>query len=127
MGFFDLFKPISETLNKAIDLIPTEENKLKVKSEFIKVLNEAQNNLEKELTKRVQTDMNSDSFLSKNIRPIVCIVFTIYIFALPFIHDVHQSILDLYTNIAISVYGFYFGSMSLEKIVPAFFKKNEKG
>lgn len=125
MAFFDFFKPVTDVVNNALDLIPTEQKKFQAQAEFLKALHQVQADIDTELTKRLQADINSDSFLSKNIRPAVCILFTIYIFALPFIHDVHQAILDLYTNIAISVYGFYFGSMSLEKIVPAFFKKKE--
>ncbi|PAF49861.1 hypothetical protein BKH41_00735 [Helicobacter sp. 12S02232-10] len=126
MGWLsDIFKPVTDVANKAIDLIPTEEGRLKARAEFLKTIAEAQSKLDSEITKRQASDMASDSFLAKNIRPAVCIVFTIYIFILPFLHDIPTPIMDLYTNIAISVYGFYFGSMSLEKIAPLFFKKKD--
>lgn len=78
--------------------------------------------MEKEISSRWQADMKSDSWLSKNIRPlvlaflVVCTVLMIFIDAgtIQFVvDDEWKSLLQL---VLITVIGAYFGGRSLEKV-----------
>jgi len=75
---------------------------------------------QQELTKRQQADMASDSWLSKNIRPLSLIaLFVAYIvFALmsAFDMDTNESYTMLLGQWGQLAFGFYFGSRGLEKI-----------
>ena len=77
--------------------------------------------MEKEITSRWQADMNSDSWLSKNIRPltlaflVVCTVLMIFIDAGSIIFVVEEKWTDLLQIVLITVIGAYFGGRSLEK------------
>ena len=74
-----------------------------------------------ELTKRMQADMNSDSWLSKNIRPITLLfILTIYtVFAAMSAAniDVHQPFVELLGQWGMLIMSFYFGGRTLEKII----------
>lgn len=78
-------------------------------------INEAQ-----ELTKRQQADMASDSWLSKNIRPIslIALFFAYIIFALmsAFGIDTNEQYTMLLGQWGQLAFGFYFGSRGLEKL-----------
>jgi hypothetical protein len=117
---------------KIVDrLIPDPETKAKAQfelakmaqeGELAKLANEAklfeveQNNL----TDRWKADMASDSWLSKNIRPMSLIaIFTGYFtFAMmsAFGYNANESYVQLLGNWGMLVFGAYFGSRSLEKI-----------
>jgi len=53
------------------EVITSKEEKLILKNEFQKLINEQEAIIEQEVTKRWEADMNSDSWLSKSIRPLV--------------------------------------------------------
>lgn len=112
-------------------LIPDPEAKAKAQldlakmaqdGELAKMANETklyeteQNNT----TDRWKADMSSDSWLSKNIRPMSLIaIFTGYFtFAMmsAFGYDANESYVQLLGNWGMLVFGAYFGSRSLEKI-----------
>jgi hypothetical protein len=71
-------------------------------------------------TERWTADMSSDSWLSKNIRPMSLIaIFTGYFtFAMmsAFGHNANEAYVQLLGNWGMLVFGAYFGSRSLEKI-----------
>lgn len=71
-------------------------------------------------TERWSADMSSDSWLSKNIRPMSLIaIFTGYFtFAMmsAFGHNANEAYVQLLGNWGMLVFGAYFGSRSLEKI-----------
>ena len=71
-------------------------------------------------TERWSADMSSDSWLSKNIRPLSLIaIFTGYFtFAMmsAFGHNANEAYVQLLGNWGMLVFGAYFGSRSLEKI-----------
>jgi hypothetical protein len=75
---------------------------------------------QQELSKRHTADMASDSWLSKNIRPLsLCALFAAYImFALmsTFDMDTNESYTMLLGQWGQLAFGFYFGSRGLEKI-----------
>ena len=73
-----------------------------------------------ELTKRQEADMASDSWLSKNIRPmtLIAILAGYFTFAMmsAFGYNANESYVTLLGNWGMLVFGAYFGSRSLEKI-----------
>ena len=77
--------------------------------------------MEKEITSRWQADMKSDSWLSKNIRPltlaflVVSTVLLIFIDAGVINFVVEAKWTDLLQLVLITVIGAYFGGRSLEK------------
>jgi len=75
-----------------------------------------------ETTKRWQADMTSDSWLSKNVRPLI-VMFLTLVLAVFIILDsytnkfiVKEDWIGLLTSLLLLVYGAYFGGRSLEKI-----------
>lgn len=75
---------------------------------------------QKAVSERWTADMNSDSWLSKNIRPmsLIAILFGYFIFAMmsAFGYNANESYVTLLGNWGMLVFGAYFGSRSLEKI-----------
>jgi uncharacterized membrane protein (DUF106 family) len=82
---------------------------------------------QEELTKRLQADMASDSWLSKNIRPMALIaVFAAYfLFALmsAYGHNANEEYVTLLGQWGMLIFSFYFGSRGAEKIAEMWSKK----
>ena len=83
--------------------------------------------MEAELTERLKLDMKSDSWLSKNIRPMTLIFMTLVVALLSFATIFNSQFTDhqletikewipFFQTIMLTIYGFYFGSRGLEKI-----------
>jgi hypothetical protein len=78
--------------------------------------------MQKQVTERWKVDMNSDSWLSKNIRPIVLVFLVVATILLIFIDAgtirfvVEDKWTDLLQLVLITVIGAYFGGRSLEKV-----------
>lgn len=76
---------------------------------------------QQELTKRQQADMMSDSWLSKNIRPmtLLFILGGYFIFAMmsAFGMETNKSYVELLGQWGMLIMSFYFGGRTLEKIV----------
>ena len=78
--------------------------------------------MEKNITERWKMDMQSDSWLSKNIRPLVLVFLVVSTVLLVFIDagvisfEVKASWVDLLQLVLITVIGAYFGGRSLEKV-----------
>jgi hypothetical protein len=83
---------------------------------------------QQELTKRHEADMASDSWLSKNIRPMMLIaLFVAYVgFALASVFDLDTktAYVDLLGQWGMLAFGFYFGSRGAEKVAEIWSKKN---
>jgi len=126
---------IFEIGNKLIDkLIPDPEAKAKAQQELIKLQQEGRlaelnaDNIEaQELTKRQQADMASDSWLSKNIRPMTLIAILVgyFVFAMmsAFEMNANESYVRLLGDWGMLIMSFYFGGRTLEKIIDM---KNKK-
>ena len=75
-----------------------------------------------EVTKRWQYDMQSDSWLSKNIRPISLAFLTLSLFIYIILDSCLESFkiakewISLLSSLLLLVYGGYFGARSMEKI-----------
>ncbi len=78
--------------------------------------------MQKQVTERWKVDMNSDSWLSKNIRPLVLVFLVVATVLLIFIDagtisfKVEDKWTDLLQLVLITVIGAYFGGRSLEKV-----------
>ena len=78
--------------------------------------------MQKQVTERWKLDMNSDSWLSKNIRPLVLVFLVVATVLLIFIDagvitfQVQDKWTDLLHLVLITVIGAYFGGISLEKV-----------
>lgn len=113
-------------------LIPDPEAKAKAQleltkmaqdGELAKMANESkmyeleQNNL----TERMQADMTSDSWLSKNIRPMTLIYILVAYMVLAILDaaalDIADSFVELLGQWGMLVMSFYFGGRTLEKIM----------
>jgi uncharacterized membrane protein (DUF106 family) len=113
---------------KVLDkFIPDPEAKAKAQKELLQMQQEGKlaelnaDNIEaQELTKRQEADMGSDSWLSKNIRPLslIALFFAYIIFAVMSAFGINTN--DNYTMLLGQwgqlAFGFYFGSRGLEKI-----------
>ena len=130
--------PLADLLNiggKLIDkLIPDPEAKAKAQAELLKMQQDgrlaelqADSKEAEELTKRLQADMASDSWLSKNIRPMILIaVFVAYfVFAVAsaFGINVTQAYVELLGQWGMLSVSFYFGSRGMEKVAEIWNKK----
>ena len=75
-----------------------------------------------EVTKRWQSDMTSDSWLSKNIRPLSLAFLTVSLFIYIVLDSTLEGFkianawIDLLSSLLLLVYGGYFGSRALEKV-----------
>lgn len=119
---------------KVLDkFVPDPEAKAKAQMELLKMQQEGRlaelqaDNVEaQELTKRLNADMTSDSWLSKNIRPLSLIaLFGAYIiFALMSAAGINTN--ESYTMLLGQwgqlAFGFYFGSRGMEKIAEVWSK-----
>ena len=78
--------------------------------------------MEEQITSRWASDMNSDSWLSKNVRPLVLIFLVVSTVLLVFIDagvitfKVEDKWTDLLQIVLITVIGAYFGGRSMEKV-----------
>ena len=78
--------------------------------------------MEKEISTRWKADMTSDSWLSKNVRPLVLIFLVVSTVLLVFIDagviafEVKDTWVDLLQLVLITVIGAYFGGRSIEKV-----------
>lgn len=84
-------------------------------------LEELNQKYEEELTKRLQADMTSDSWLSKNIRPLtlifILVMYSLLSISSGFEFKVTQAYIELLGQWGMLIMSFYFGGRSLEKIV----------
>ncbi len=120
---------------KVLDkFIPDPEAKAKAQAELLKMQQEGRlaelnaDNVEaQELTKRQSADMASDSWLSKNIRPmtLIFILFAYFLFAMmsAFGNNANEKYVELLGQWGMLIMSFYFGGRTLEKIMDMKFKE----
>ena len=103
------------------DVITTDDEKLEAKRKLKQLILSHEAELQRNVTDRWKADMNSDSWLSKNVRPLVLIflvvstVLMIFIDAGTIQFTVEEKWTDLLQLVLITVIGAYFGGRSLEK------------
>lgn len=117
-GAADLVKGVGGVLD---NLVTSKEEKLEAQRKIKEIIANYEIEMEKNVTSRWQSDMNSDSWLSKNVRPLVliflvaCTMLLIFIDAGQLNFNVKDSYVDLLQLTLITVIGAYFGGRSLEK------------
>ena len=111
-----------ESVGGVLDnVITTKDEKLEAKRKLKELILSHEAEMERNITDRWQADMNSDSWLSKNVRPMILIflvvstVLMIFIDAGTIQFTVEEKWTDLLQLVLISVIGAYFGGRSLEK------------
>jgi uncharacterized membrane protein (DUF106 family) len=115
MKVLDKFFPDPEQKAKAqLELMQMQQN-----GELAKMQADMQE--QGELTKRQENDMRSDSWLSKNIRPmtLIAILLGYFVFAMlsAFDIDTNQKYVELLGQWGMLIMSFYFGGRTLEKII----------
>ena len=115
-------KDLVEGVGGVIDNLHTsKEEKLEAKQKMKQLISNYEVEMEKTITDRWKADMNSDSWLSKNIRPmtlaflVISTVLMIFIDAGMINFVVEEKWTDLLQIVLITVIGAYFGGRSLEK------------
>ena len=115
-------KDLVDGVGGVIDNLHTsKEEKLEAERKIKEIVASYQATLEKEISSRWDADMKSDSWLSKNVRPLVLIFLVISTVLLIFIDAgainfvVEAKWTDLLQLVLITVIGAYFGGRSLEK------------
>ena len=127
MGVFDKLlsggaSKLVESVGGVLDnVITTKDEKLEAKRKLKQLILSHEAEMQKNVSDRWKADMNSDSWLSKNVRPmvliflIVCTMLMIFIDAGTIAFEVEEKWTDLLQLVLITVIGAYFGGRSFEK------------
>jgi hypothetical protein len=113
-----LIKDVGNVIDK---LTTTDEERLAAKQKIQELLEKADQDAQTQITDRWKLDMQSDSFLSKNIRPLVLIYLTVIFTALAFFDGniggfkVAEEYIPIFQSLLITVYGAYFVGRTWEK------------
>lgn len=117
-GATELVKGVGGVID---NLHTSKEEKLEAELKIKELIATYETDMEKEISSRWSADMKSDSWLSKNVRPLVLIFLVISTVLLIFIDAgvidfvVEAKWTDLLQLVLITVIGAYFGGRSLEK------------
>ena len=118
-GAADLVKSVGGVID---NLHMSKEEKLEAERKIKELMANYEIEMEKNITSRWEADLKSDSWLSKNVRPlvliflIVCTMLLIFIDAGAINFEVKSTWVDLLQLVLITVIGAYFGGRSFEKV-----------
>ena len=118
-GAADLIKNVGGVID---NLHTSKEEKLAAELKIKDMIMGYEAEMQKQVTEIWKVDMNSDSWLSKNIRPLVLVFLVVATILLIFIDagaisfKVQDKWTDLLQLVLITVIGAYFGGRSLEKV-----------
>ena len=112
-----------EKIGDVVDKLSTsDEERMEAKRMMKQFLLDAEAKGQEQVTRRWEADMKSDNWLSKNIRPLICIFLTA-MFIIISIFDgnlgefvISPAYIPIYQTLLITVYGAYFAGRSIEKI-----------
>ena len=112
-----------EKIGDVVDKLSTSvEERMEAKRMMKQILLDAEAKGQEQVTRRWEADMKSDNWLSKNIRPLICIFLTA-MFIIISIFDgnlgefvISPAYIPIYQTLLITVYGAYFAGRSIEKI-----------
>ncbi len=112
---------IKEVGNVIDKLTTTDEERLEAKNKIQQILEDADTKAQEQVSRRWEADMKSDSFLSKNIRPMVLIYLT-FIFTVCAFFDgnvgefiIAEEYIPIFQTLLVTVYGAYFVGRTWEK------------
>ena len=117
-GTTELVKSVGGVID---NLTTSKEEKLEAARKIEELVANYEIKMEENITDRWKADMNSDSWLSKNVRPlvliflVVCTMLMIFIDAGTIAFTVEEKWTDLLQLVLITVIGAYFGGRSFEK------------
>jgi len=117
-GAAELVKGVGGVLD---NLTTSKEEKLEAERKIQELITNHEAKMEQNITDRWTSDMKSDSWLSKNVRPlvliflVVCTVLMIFIDAGAVAFHVEEKWTDLLQLVLMTTIGAYFGGRSLEK------------
>ena len=118
-GAAELVKGVGGVID---NLHTSKEEKLEAERKIKDLVMGYEAETQKQVTERWKMDMQSDSWLSKNIRPLVLVFLVVATVLLIFIDagainfTVQDKWTDLLQLVLITVIGAYFGGRSLEKV-----------
>ena len=118
-GATELVKGVGGVID---NLHTSKEEKLEAERKIQDLIANHEVEMEKNITERWKMDMQSDSWLSKNIRPLVLVFLVVSTVLMIFIDAgtinfvVEDKWTDLLQLVLITVIGAYFGGRSLEKV-----------
>ena len=118
-GAGELIKSVGGVID---NLTTSKEEKLEAERKIQDLIANHEVEMEKNITERWKMDMQSDSWLSKNIRPLVLVFLVVSTVLMIFIDAgtinfvVQDKWTDLLQLVLITVIGAYFGGRSLEKV-----------
>ena len=113
-----LIKDIGNIIDK---VTTTDEERLQAKQKIQELLEEADKDAQEQVTERWKYDMQSDSFLSKNIRPLTMVFLTVMFTLLAFTDgnigefSIQKEYIPIFQTLLITVYGAYFVGRTWEK------------
>ena len=109
-------------IGRVIDNLHTsDEERLEAKQKLQELLEQADKEAQDQVTERWKLDMQSDSFLSKNIRPLVLVFLTVMFTLFAFTDgniggfEVQKEYIPIFQSLLITVYGAYFVGRTWEK------------
>ena len=113
-----LIKDIGSVIDK---VTTTDEERLAAKQKIQELLEKADNDAQTQVTERWKLDMQSDSFLSKNIRPLVMVFLTSMFTILAFTDgnigqfSIQKEYIPIFQTLLVTVYGAYLVGRTWEK------------
>lgn len=122
-----LVGPIKDLVS---EIVVDRDEKKRINARIDELSMEFAQRYEEELTKRHEMDMTSDSWLSKNVRPMT-LIFLMFVFVLISFFDgnigtfsLEKTYIPVYETLLTMVFIFYFGSRGIEKSMKIY--KREK-
>lgn len=111
----NIVKALTDLVDKIISK-PQEREELK--KEMLEVVSQYEQGLQVDLTKRLELDNASSSWLTKNVRPLVLLYLTLLITALAvFKLDIQEEYMVKFIDAWWMGLLFYYGSRGIEKVV----------
>lgn len=113
-----IIKEVGGVIDK---LTTTDEERLEAKRLIQEILEKADSDAQEQVTKRWESDMSSDSFLSKNIRPMVLIYLTVIFTTCAFFDgnigefEIAEEYIPIFQTLLVTAYGAYFVGRTWEK------------
>tara|TARA_Y100001938_G_scaffold137869_1_gene202651 strand:- start:378 stop:770 length:393 start_codon:yes stop_codon:yes gene_type:complete len=118
-GATELVKGVGGVID---DLTTTYEERAEAKLKIEEMAANLDIQMQKEVSARWSQDMNSDSWLSKNVRPLTLVFLTFIFVILSFFDgnvggfEVSKEYIPVYQTLLMVVYGAYFAGRSIEKV-----------
>lgn len=129
-GVSEVVTSVGDTIDK---LVTSDEEKLTLKNELQTIMNDFEEkqlthieSMEQQVTDRHKVDMQSDSWLSKNVRPLTLIFLTVTTVLLAYFTifadlttqqtTALDSWLPLFQTLLVTAYSFMYGGRVIEKV-----------